>query len=50
MTSTLGRAVGERVEGQQPSRLRSLAAAAVAGLFNELQRRRERDSNPADAA
>ena len=32
MTSTLGRAVGERVEGQQPSRLRSLAAAAVAGV------------------
>jgi hypothetical protein len=32
MTSTLGRAVGERVEGQQPSRLRSLAAAAVAGI------------------
>ena len=32
MTSTLGRAVGERVEGQQPSRLRSLAAAAVAGF------------------
>ena len=23
---------------------------AIAGLFNELQRRRERDSNPADAA
>ena len=32
MTSTLGRAVGERVEGQQPSRLRSLAAAVVAGV------------------
>ena len=32
MTSTLGGAVGERVEGQQPSRLRSLAAAAVAGF------------------
>lgn len=32
MTSTLGSAVGERVEGQQPSRLRSLAAAAVAGV------------------
>ena len=32
MTSTLGSAVGERVEGQQPSRLRSLAAAAVAGI------------------
>ena len=32
MTSTLASAVGERVEGQQPSRLRSLAAAAVAGV------------------
>jgi hypothetical protein len=32
VTSTLGSAVGERVEGQQPSRLRSLAAAAVAGF------------------
>ena len=32
MTSTLGSAVGERAQGQQPSRLRSLAAAAVAGL------------------
>jgi hypothetical protein len=32
VTSTLGSAVGERVEGQQPSRLRSLAAAAVAGV------------------
>jgi hypothetical protein len=32
VASTLGSAVGERVEGQQPSRLRSLAAAAVAGV------------------
>ena len=32
MSSTLGRAVSERAEGQQPSRLRSLAAAAVAGF------------------
>ena len=32
MTSTLAGAVGERAEGQQPSRLRSLAAAAVAGF------------------
>jgi len=32
MTSTLGSAVGERAEGQHPSRLRSLAAAAVAGV------------------
>jgi hypothetical protein len=32
VTSTLAGAVGERAEGQQPSRLRSLAAAAVAGL------------------
>ena len=32
MTSALGSAVGERAEGQQPSRLRSLAAAAVAGF------------------
>jgi hypothetical protein len=32
VTSTLGDAVGERAEGRQPSRLRSLAAAAVAGF------------------
>jgi hypothetical protein len=32
VTSTLAGAVGERAEGQQPSRLRSLAAAAVAGV------------------
>jgi len=30
--SSLPRAVGERAEGRRPSRLRSLAAAAAAGL------------------
>ena len=30
--SALPKAVGERVEGRRPSRLRSLAAAAVAGV------------------
>jgi hypothetical protein len=30
--NALGRAAGERAAGQQPSRLRSLAAAAVAGI------------------
>jgi hypothetical protein len=30
--STLVEAVGERAEGQRPSRLRSLAAATVAGF------------------
>jgi hypothetical protein len=32
VTSTLSSAVGEHVEGQQPSQLHSLAAAAVAGF------------------
>jgi hypothetical protein len=30
--SSLPQAVGERVEGRRPSRLRSFAAAAAAGL------------------
>jgi hypothetical protein len=32
VSSTLASAAGERAAGRQPSRLRSLAAAAVAGL------------------